>query len=703
MDRTKVLQQAQMLASRGQYEHAVGEWKKLAAESPHDGSIYNSIGDLHLKRNAMAEAVTAFLKAAEAFKNEGATLKAIAAYKKVLKCDPTKYEVYQHLGDLNVERGLISNAVQDYLAAAKHCLKARKPKEALALYQKIVKIDPSNRNAQQRIAELCVQDNQQEEAIKVYLQLGRERSAEGRHEEAKEAYQAVLNLDPQNSEAAQYIESFKKGKLGSLTPQKSKEAGYPTWLPEPLGQLAEVVRRMDEGQYDGAEAILNQMLSREPGNPQVCQLLARLHLQRGDLQVALGEYRFLASAALRAQDFRLAESLITEFLSQQPDSVPILELYGELYEEQNDPASAALQYAKAIELLLTHPEPGMEGYHEELFEKVRSLSPDKELVERLAAKIRGETITLMDRAIDQETPIDATDESLGRREELDRSQRALLDGEASRDHRPLSSRLITESDQEGGSEGDQPAGEASFEFERETLSRPGRINAEDGAADKSCSTASAVPPPWRAEALNDVEQAQDAALEEQVPLQAVASSGTDRKSDGQEAAGGGRHERNREGAQPSHQRNDEIQPSVSTRPAVTSPEVPDYEAHFTLGVAYKNMGLYSEAREEFGISRQANMYYLDSCLMAALCFKEEGRLAEAIQELEALLTDPRCRGAKAQAIRYELGLLYEAGAQWGKAMVTFEAIPSFHDVPERLTALKRRGKVEAKGADRSSR
>ncbi|MCP9451027.1 MAG: hypothetical protein NNA21_13325, partial [Nitrospira sp.] len=57
LDRGRVLQQAQLLASRGQYEHAVGEWKKLAAEAPHDGSIHNSIGDLHLKRNAMTEAV----------------------------------------------------------------------------------------------------------------------------------------------------------------------------------------------------------------------------------------------------------------------------------------------------------------------------------------------------------------------------------------------------------------------------------------------------------------------------------------------------------------------------------------------------------------------------------------------------------------------------------------------------------------------
>jgi hypothetical protein len=123
--------------------------------------------------------------------------------------------------------------------------------------------------------------------------------------------------------------------------------------------------------------------------------------------------------------------------------------------------------------------------------------------------------------------------------------------------------------------------------------------------------------------------------------------------------------------------------------------VPDHEAHFTLGVAYKNMGLYSEAREEFAVSITGDAFYLDSCLMMALCHKEEGRLAQAVQGLETVLSDPRCRGAIGQAIRYELGLLYEAESQWAKAAATFQSIPSFHDVPQRLLALKSRSQPSA--------
>lgn len=609
-DRSRVLQQAQLFVSRGQFEAAIAEWKKLATEMPGDGSIHNTIGDLHLKRNAVGEAATAFLQAASAFRAEGATLKAIAAFKKVLKCDPTRYEVYRHLGDLNVERGLISSAVQDYLTLGKYYLKERRGKDALEIYKKIVMQDPSNLNAQQCVAELCVQENQQDEATKVYLQLGRERSAQGRYDEAKDAYLAVLRIDPTNSEAAQFVESFTKGGTGAGKALKPSAPTIGQKPSEPLDLLAEAMRRIEEKQYEGAEAILNQVLSREPGNPQVCQLLARLHLQRGDVQVALGEYRFLASAALRAHDLMLAESLIQEFLSAEPNSVPLLELNGEVFEEKGDHAGAARHYAKAVELLLEHPEPGMESLHEELFEKVRALSDDEALVNRLAAKIRG----------------CASGEQNGVVQTASAPQ-TLLNNPSVFDARNESQESGLEQHHLSGlpEETEQVQGRAFAEAEPDDV--------DSFAEDPELQAASAPP---------------------------SVDSGT---------------------------------PGMSSAPfdvAVTNSvePPPDYEAHYMLGVAYKNMGLYEEAKEEFQVSMNSDSFYLDSVLMTAVCLKEDHHIALAIRGLETAMADPRCEGAKGQAIRYELGLLYEAEEQWEKAAHAFQSIPSFHDVPQRLAALK---------------
>lgn len=635
-DRSKVLQQAQLLASRGQYDAAIAEWKKLALEAPNDGSIHNSIGDLHLKRNATAEATTAFLQAAAAFRTEGATLKAIAAYKKVLKSDPTRYEIYRHLGDLNAERGLLSNAVQDYLTLGKYYLKARKGKDALEIYKKIVSQDPSNLDAQQRVAELCVQENLQDEATTVYLQLGRERSAQGRYDEAKDAYLAVNRIDPSNSEAAQFVESVQKGGTGSIKAVKPGASAPAQKLSEPLDLLAEATRRIEEKQYAGAEAILNQMLTREPGNPQVCQLLARLHLQRGDVHVALGEYRFLAGAALRAQDFALAESLIGEFLSAEPDSVPLLELSGELHQEKGDRAAAARQYAKAVELLLKHPEIGMESLHEELFEKVRSLSTDTALVNRLAAKVRGEG--------EEEPPVEVSPATA--------VNGFSITGTEPGDAWARTSKTHTEQGCHFSLEGAAPDGH-------------GLIKKDGPPQGAEFSPANAVPDGDGIPAVRTGDSAVSAD-----PVREVESlQAQDHTAVGEEPV------------------------AVSSVPDAAAMPAPDHEAHFTLGVAYKNMGLYPEARDEFEVSRTGDAFYLDSCLMTALCYKEERQLAQAIRGLEAVLSDPHCQGAKGQAIRYELGLLYETEAQWDKAATTFQSIPSFHDVPQRLETLKGRGQT----------
>jgi hypothetical protein len=82
-------------------------------------------------------------------------------------------------------------------------------------------------------------------------------------------------------------------------------------------------------------------------------------------------------------------------------------------------------------------------------------------------------------------------------------------------------------------------------------------------------------------------------------------------------------------------------------------------------------------------------------------FEGKGGMQSASAQLEQLLKDPKCQGAKAQAIRYELGLLYEAQEQWSQAAAMYESIPTFHDVPHRLeSARARRAPTEPTSAFR---
>ena len=743
IDRGSVLQSAQLFASRGQFDAAINEWKKLSTESPGDGSIFNSIGELHLKRQATNDAVAAFLQAANAFRAEGATLKAIATFKKILKLDPSRYDVFRHLGDLNAERGLLSSAVQDYLTLGKHYLKAGKSKDALDIYKKIVSQDPSNLDAQQRVAELCLQENMQDEATKVYLQLGRERSAQQRYAEAKDAYQGVLRIDPTNSEAAQFIEHFKKTD-GHPNPAVKTGAGSLGASPksaEPLNLLTEATRRIEGKQFAGAEAILNQLLTKEPGNPEVCQLLAKLHLQRGDLQVALGEYRYLAGAALRAQDYVKAESLITDFLAVEPQSVAMLELYGELYGEKGDAANAVIQYGKAIELLLKHPEPGLPTLHEELFEKVTALAPDSTTVKKLTALIHGHGTVVEEPPVPTQSKttasLAAASPSIPTQTETSSSAPAasshpsngtskiapLQDGHVSHaEPKPTPAQL--EPSQSPKPEPAKP--DSGFTW---TNTEPDQLWVPASKASRSATPAAPV--------LSTTEQfqayvkaGQQAEGEEWLSRLVTAQPdhaearelfGSLRESKGDTAGAALQYSRALELllAHPNdgsptrlaslYQKVRELAPAsplvakwasrFSAKPQASVPgaetpvDVPavneiEPETHYTLGVAYKNMGLLDEAKEEFALSMKSHDFFSDSCLMLAVCLKEQGECQSASAQLELLLKDPKCQGAKAQAIRYELGLLYEAQEQWSQAAKIYESIPTFHDVPQRLESAR---------------
>lgn len=736
IDRGSVLHSAQLFASRGQFDAAINEWKKLSNESPGDGSIFNSIGELHLKRQSTNDAVTAFLQAANAFRSEGATLKAIATFKKVLKLDPSRYDVFRHLGDLNAERGLLSSAVQDYLTLGKHLLKAGKSKDALDIYKKIVSQDPSNLDAQQRVAELCLQENRQDEATTVYLQLGRERSAQQRYAEAKDAYQAVLRIDPANHEATQFIDHYKKtgGSPRRDAKTEAGSAGGASKSAEPLNLLSEAAHRIEEKQFAGAEAILNQMLTKEPGNPEVCQLLAKLHLRRGDLQVAFGEYRYLAGAALRAQDYEKAEALITDFLAVQPQSVAILELYGSLYEEKGDAENAVFQYGKAIELLLQHPEPGMPTLHEELFDKVKSLGPDNPIVAKLGALMSGGSSTEESlptaRQMSAEAIVSAPEQS----------SKFSWTGAAPDDPWRVAPKVATpHNGRSSSAEPEIPSAqsEPSYSTEPEPVATSSGFslsNAEPdeqrGALSQTVDSGASLSTSEQFQAYMKAGQQAEAeawlsrlvtAQPDQADTRELFGSLLEAKSDTAGAAVQYSRALELLLIHPQDERSThaadlyaKVKQLAPTSPLVGkwastfSPKAPasepavestasappaneiDPETHYTLGVAYKNMGLLDEAKEEFSLSMKSQNMFSDSCLMLAVCLKEQGECQSASAQLELLLQDPKCQGAKAQAIRYELGLLYEVQEQWSQAAAIYESIPTFHDVPQRLESIQSR-------------
>ena len=154
IDKNAVIKEAQKFAAKGQFDKAIAEWKKLVREFPNDANIFNTIGDLCLKKDAKADAVDAYKKAADILAADGFTSKAIALYKKVLNIDPKKIEAHLALADLNAEKGLTGNALESYKLVADHYKQNQEMSKALGIYQKMADLNPSNNAFRLKLADM---------------------------------------------------------------------------------------------------------------------------------------------------------------------------------------------------------------------------------------------------------------------------------------------------------------------------------------------------------------------------------------------------------------------------------------------------------------------------------------------------------------------------------------------------------------------
>src|SRR5512146_1316070 len=114
IDKNFVMSEARKFAAKGLYDKAIAEWKKLLSEAPHDANLFNTIGDLCIKKNSRAEAVDAYKRAADILAGDGFTSKAIALYKKILNIDINRIEVHLAVRDMKDEKGFTSNDLKNY-------------------------------------------------------------------------------------------------------------------------------------------------------------------------------------------------------------------------------------------------------------------------------------------------------------------------------------------------------------------------------------------------------------------------------------------------------------------------------------------------------------------------------------------------------------------------------------------------------------
>jgi pilus assembly protein FimV len=118
----------------------------------------------------------------------------------------------------------------------------------------------------------------------------------------------------------------------------------------------------------------------------------------------------------------------------------------------------------------------------------------------------------------------------------------------------------------------------------------------------------------------------------------------------------------------------------------------DYNTHFDLGQAYKEMGLWDDAIGEFKIAAGDPEKAGTAEMLVGMCHLGAGRLEEAIATFDEARNVPGQSESELLALKYEKAKVLELMEQNDKALVIYREIlnvdPEFADVGERIESLE---------------
>ena len=316
-DKTSIVKEAQKYLARGQIDKAIAEWEKLTKEYP-DGTTFNTIGDLYLKKGSKTNAIDSYHHAADFFKQEGFALKALALYKKILNINAEDEGALLALGELNEAKGLITDAIKFYLAAADSLSKKGDREKLLVIYEKILALSPSNIPLRVKVAETYLQNGLMSEANRQYFHIARLNVEKGDTEKAVGFYRKILDSERLNRQALLELNAVyeKTGNLDKAVVQIQEAMNL-------LPQDTEILLRAAElhgtlAKFNEARDYLRQVTVLEPANLRARKILGDLYMKEGNRDRAWAEYLPILDDILLEENHDDAVKLLESFKDVDP-------------------------------------------------------------------------------------------------------------------------------------------------------------------------------------------------------------------------------------------------------------------------------------------------------------------------------------------------------------------------------------------------
>lgn len=745
-DKAKVLKAAEKFLSQGKFNAAIKEYRQIVDNDADDLTTLNMLGDLYVRSSKNEEAISCFERIAEHYSAQEFNLKAIAMYKKIERLRPRDPVVALKLADLYANQGLVHDARAQYLVVAEAYTKSGDNKRSLDILHKIADLDPNNTEIRLKLADGYLKENMRRESAAAFVQAANRFHQIGSHDHALDAYNKALQLVRDDREALrgmldthiargtadeaaevleravetheddnELVSMLARAYLEAEDPKGAERAtallmaldasNYPQYLPVTrlylkTGEVDEVIRILStiiERMLAGREErelleIVNQVLDRNPDHVAGLRMLVRIHWWQRDMDALRSSLERLAESAEASELVDEERYALTQLVRLAPDEQRYLDrlnLLGGLQEETTEDFSS-----------ISEPETGETGDTDvpqfETFAVVEDeeqvapvVSEEFETNEVPGATFSDPTASFADLNDDesfttnatdfqevdfsivttpdtpvataQEAPIDEERHENVMRQELESVDFYIAQGysDIAVDTLEMLERQFgphpeIQSRREKLAQRDQPVEEASvFEFGGvEEVATP--VPAESISFDADSAYASLVD-----DGGNNVSAAKpgiDAGLAELFEEFRAAEEG------------------------------DEVRE--------------DYETHYNMGTAYKEMDLMDEAIQEFQTAASlvkpsdGTSRYLQCCNMLGHCFIHKGMPEAAVLWFKKGLQAPGHSEDEYQALRYELASAYEQLGDLKQAREFYTEVygvdVSYREVAEKLSQLRQK-------------
>ncbi len=749
-DKVKTLRAAERYLELGKIPAAVKEYCKIVEGEPDDFTTLNMLGDLYVRVGNQPAAIACFRRIAEHYREQDFALKAIAMFKKIDRLQPHDTEISTHLADLYAQQDLVVEARAHYLAVANAHNKAGAMQDGLEVLRKIADLDSQNTDLRIKLAEGYFKEGMPNEAAAAFTEAGQHLLARDAFDEALVVFGKANELRPADrvvlkgllaahsargtaDEAAELIgraaaDNADDIDLLAMLARAHVEADDPAQAEQATALLvakessaylkyvdvARLYLREDKvddavrvvagiGEQMLAEREDNQLLELvdeflacDSDNVQALRLLVRAFWWQRDmekLKAALERLAEAAEAAGLVKDERYALTQLTRLAPDQAHHVERLRQLGGAEEEAAAevlPVSESVAEPEAESTPATEQEyvfdsPASTPVGESEFEwspvedmaDLKSEAGNEFEIERgftFEAVVAEELASASAAAV--ASPAYADHAKDARTQELESVDFYIAQG-----YGDIAVDTLDLLERQFGAHPD-------IDLRRRQLETMGE-SPESTATDTNLSIDSDIPVAPQEEfefAATGVSVTNEIA----VPIQQVppTSAPVLKVPQGIDAGLAEIFEEYR----------------VSAESESDADGNGDYETHYNLGLAYKEMDLFEEALEEFQIAAglvgpdDGTPRYLQCCNLLGHCFMQKGVPQLAVKWFNTGFNTPGASEDERQALRYELAAAYEQVGDFHRAIDLFTEVyginVSYRGVSERLRELQARANGE---------